>query len=334
MRVDLNIKDRDAHDSFRLSAVLPTIQLLLKNKIKVVLLSHRGRPKTHTKSLSLRPFQATIAKKINEPVVFLLDVNTAQKIIKNSKNKVFLLENLRFWSGETQNSPIFAKELAVLGDFYVNEAFSFSHRKTASMSAITRFLPAYAGLRFQTEIENLGQIMKGYKHPLTVILGGAKIKEKLETLKYFWKKADYFLLGSSINLNKKLKIKNKKYSRKIILSIDTKAGRDIGRETIKKYVEIIKKSKTAIWNGPMGEFEKREFSDGTKEVWRAILRNKKARIVVGGGETIVSLKLLNTRYQLLITKNRNLFLSTGGGAMLDYLSGKKLPGIETLKKLK
>ena len=269
--------------------------------------------------------------------------------IRHQTKKVILLENLRFYLGEERNDWRLAKRLASLGDFYVNDAFSVSHRKNASIVAITHFLPAYAGLSLENEIKNLNRVMKQYKHPLTIILGGAKISDKIGIIKYFRQKADYFLLGggsaNTIFAAEGLSMGNSLYDKdadlswlkpslkkKIILPVDTviknKQILDIGEATVRKYAEIIKKSKTIIWNGPMGLFEKKEFAYGTKGIWRAIFQNKKAIIVIGGGETIASLNLLKAKSYKL---KANLFLYTGGGAMLEYLSAQKLPGIEALK---
>jgi len=366
LRIDLDIEDVDLRGfkngsaritHLRIEAVIPTIKLLLKNKVKIVILSHRGRPKfkisksefllskQERMDFSLEIFSKILGSKLQKKVKFIPFTNNFDEIsltIKTSKNQVFLLENMRFWPGEGENNSEFARKLAILGNFYVNEAFGTSHRGNASISAITRFLPSYAGLHLEQEIKHLDAVMRGNKRPFTIILGGAKIEEKLGVVKYFWNKADYFLIGSSI-INQKSKIKNQKYlhSPKIIFPIDAKAGRDIEPETIKKYSEIIKKSKTIIWNGPMGEFEKKKFAEGTKGIWRAILANKKAKVLIGGGETVASFKTLGfrrlgVRSNIMLKPNaysllpKNIFLSTGGGAMLDYLSDRKLPGIAAL----
>jgi len=349
LRIDLN-------NISRLEAVVPTIKLLLKHHIKVVLLSHRGRPHSVDKKLSLRPFVPILSRKLRKRVRFVSNFRFAviKKKIAKSENGVFLLENLRFLPGEEKNDAKLAKNLASLGDFYVNDAFAVSHRKNASVVAITKYLPSYAGLLMEKEIKNLDAVMRNFKHPFTVIIGGAKISDKIGIIKNLWgsasrRKADYFLLGggpantffvaqglpvgdSLIDKYQISNIKNKKYlnSKKIILPSDVKIKNkqilDIGERTVRWYSTIIKKSRTIIWNGPMGMFEKKEFANGTKGIWQAVSKNKRAKIVVGGGETVVSLNLLTTHYKLPI----NLFLSTGGGAMLEYLSGKKLPGIACL----
>ncbi len=352
LRIDLNI-DPKKESYFRIDAILGTMKLLLRNGIKIVVLSHRGRPRGENKKLSLMLFKPVFEKKLKKEVFFLNNPlkNGVRGLVKKSPKSVFLAENLRFWPGEETNSPEFAKKLAILGDFYVDEAFPVSHRKNASISAITRFLPSYLGLRFEEEIKQLSQVLGKCKKPLVIIVGGAKASDKLGVINNFWNKCDYFLIGG-VPANTFFAAENlpigdsifdkeafgiiKKYSDspKIILPIDVKIGDnkilDIGGKTISEYVKVSKRAGTVVWSGPVGLFEKKGFEDGTKGIWRAILSNRKAKIVVGGGETIASLKsLVPNAYRL---KPKNIFLSTGGGAMLEFLSGKKLPGIEALKK--
>ncbi len=360
LRIDLNVEIGMPLDSYRLEAVIPTVQLLFKNNVRVVLMSHRGRPEGFDKELSLKPFAKIFAKRIGRPVTLLSDFNfeAVKKEVSGSEaGSVFLLENLRFLPGEEKNDAKLAKQLASFGDLFVNDAFAVSHRANASVAAITKYLPSYAGLLLEKEIKNLDKAMKSHKHPFTVAIGGVKISDKLGVMRYFWKKADDFLIGGGpantflkakgVNVGQSLidagsvsLMKPYLNSKKIHLPMDVKRKGtkilDIGPKTAREYADIIKKSRTIIWNGPMGWFERKEFSGGTKAVWKAVLANKKAHIVVGGGETITSLKTLFPRplprRQAGYTLNPNLFLSTGGGAMLEYLSGKKLPGIVALKR--
>ncbi len=354
LRIDLNIELGEEKNSFRLHSVIPTIKLLLRHKIKVVILSHRGRPRRYDKKLSLRPFTSILKKKLRQNISFTKVL--PQKIVSS---EVTLMENLRFWRGEENNDLSFGYRLARLGDFYINDAFAVSHRKNASVVAITRYLPSYGGPLLEKEIKNLSSIMKNPKKPFVIIIGGAKIKDKLGVIKYFWspkhRRADYFLLGGgpantffaaqgmpvgnslvdkdSISQILTL-IPNKVKPPRIVLPVDVKIKDkkilDIGPRTVLWYRTIIKKCRTIIWNGPMGFFEKEEFAEGTKGVWRAVLTNRKARIVVGGGETVASLRkfeIRNSEFKI----GRNVFISTGGGAMLEYLAGKKLPGIKALE---
>ena len=355
MRVDLNLEENEirGRGHLRIAAILPTLDFLLKNKARIVLLSHRGRPKGFDKKQSLKFFTKIFSEKLNRKVNFIDNFNFAEirKKIKNSSPaSVFLLENLRFLKGEEKNSLRLARQLASLGDIYINDDFAVSHRKDASVAAIAKFLPAYAGFLLEKEIKNLNKAMKNPKKPLVVILGGAKVLDKISLIRG---KADYFLIGGAMantfiaaqgipvgdslydrNADLPAKILSKNLGgqarKKIILPVDTIVHKrqilDIGPETIKKYAGIIQKAGTIVWNGPMGYIEDERFANGSKAIAKAIIKSK-AHSVIGGGETIASLKIKNQKSKI---KN-NVFLSTGGGAMLEYLAGKKLPGIEALK---
>jgi phosphoglycerate kinase len=348
LRVDFNEKRGEEKNSYRLKATLPTINFLLENNIKIIIASHRGRHGNNPPSL--KPFQQILEEKLNTSIKFFDEIPKSEEVIE-TQEKIVLLENLRFYKEEEKNNSKFAKKIASLADFYVNEAFSVSHRKNASVAKITRFLPSFGGLHLQKELQNLDKVKKDFNRPFTLILGGAKIKDKIGVIKKFWNKIDNLLLGGgpantfleakgidtedSIKEEKMIK-KIKKYvdSKKINFPEDFKKENkqilDIGEKTIKKYSEIIKTSKTIIWNGPMGLFEKNFFGEGTKEIWKAVLKNKESHTVIGGGETISSLRLIPeiTDYNL----PENIFISTGGGAMLTYLADKKMPGLKALKK--
>jgi len=348
LRVDLNIEPSQEESAYRLKAILPAIKLLLKNKNKIVILSHRGRPKWKDSKYSLSPLAKILEKRLGQKIKFLPFGNNFRGLRRDidlSKNKIFLLENLRFWPGEAKNSPVFAKKLAILGDFYVNEAFAASHRKNASISVLPRFLPHYAGLSLASEMKNLDLAMRKYKHPLTLIIGGAKAIDKLGVIKYFLNKADRVLLGGGpantffkalgLDIRNSLfdpdaipPIKKYLHNQKIILPSDFRANKDkildIGPRTTVEFISLVKKSKTIIWNGPVGLFEKKGFERGSYQLAKAVARNRGFTLVGGGETTTIILKLG--------LENKIKFVSTGGGAMLDYLSGKKLPGIEILKR--
>lgn len=325
MRVDFNVEN--SNDSLRLEASLPTIKLLLKKRASVVILSHRGRPegmnyeaRSKNHELSLKEFVPFLKKNLKQSVTFLEDIPAAL-----SHGKVFLMENLRFWPEEENNDLEFAKKLSKLGDFYVNDAFAVSHRENASVTQLPKFLPSYAGLLLEKEIVTLSKVMKNPEKPLVLILGGAKMEDKLPVIKNLLPKADKILLGSSI-LNSQyftLLRRNKK-----VIKPEDYAGKkdgalDIGPETVKKYKEEIKKAKTIIWNGPVGKFEDKKYAAGSIAIAKAVVRSKVFSIV-GGGETTQLILELGLRKKIG-------FLSTGGGAMLEFLAGKKLPGIEALK---
>ncbi len=348
LRLDLNEERGGEEKSHRLKSSLPTINLLLQNDIKTVVVSHRGRYGQNPPSLE--PFQRILEEKVNTPVRFFEEIPEAGEI-EQTEEKLVLLENLRFYKGEEKNSSRFAKKIAILADFYVNEAFPVCHRKNASMGKITRFLPSFGGLHLQKEVKNLDKIKENFKPPFTLILGGAKVSDKLGVIKNFWEKIDYLLLsggpantflevkgidtGESIKEERMMK-KIRKYadSEKVHLPDDFKKEDsqilDIGEKTINKYSEIISQSKTIVWNGPPGLFEKERFSEGTKKIWKAILQNKESHTVVGGGETVSSLKLIPEIIDYELPEN--IFLSTGGGAMLNYLADKKMPGLKALRR--
>jgi 3-phosphoglycerate kinase len=350
VRIDLNIDSKS--DLFRLDAVLPTVNLLLKNKVKVVLLSHRGRPEKSNKADSLDVFVPIISKRLKTPVDFIAAYRMGglRAAILTSTAKVVLVENLRFFNGEEANDPSFGKALAACGDFYINDAFAVSHRENASVTQLPKFLPSFAGLNLAQELKNLGGVMKAPKKPVVLIIGGAKISDKLGVIKNFWNKADAVLLGggpanTALKLNgfpigksineKEVEqdFKSLVFSPKIYVPQDLEIAGDrildIGPKTAKEYSGLIAKAGTIIWNGPMGLFEQKKFSKGTAAIWKAVLKNKKAKIIVGGGETVASLSKFKIQNSKL---SRNVFVSTGGGAMLQFLAGKKLPGLEALNR--
>ncbi len=349
VRVDLNIL-KPTKNSLRIRAIIPTINYLLKNKAKIIILSHRGRPDGESVELSLKPFAKLLSFHLNKKVNFIPFKDIFDFDYRNSANNIFLLENLRFFKEETENNSAFAKKLASLGDIYINDAFALCHRKNASIVAITKYIPSYAGFLLEKEIKEFDEAMTKFRKPLVILLGGAKPTTKIRIIKHFEETADYFLLGKymaflfleaketplrkfkldkqAVLLAKKIL---KKIEQKIIVPVDSiKKDQEIfsiGPETVNLYKKYISLAKTIIWNGPFGMIEKKEYRKPTLDIAKAILNNKKAKIYIGGGETTNLIS--NFR-----PKNKNLFLSTGGGAMLEYISGKKLPGIEALNKSK
>ena len=301
--------------------------------------------------------------------IFLTINSKAQAAAAKMKDEqIVLLENVRFYPQEERNDAAFAKKLAGLADLYVNDAFASSHRAHASVSAIQKFLPAYAGLLLEQELTHLQKVLRP-AHPFVVIAGGKKIETKVPLIKALRKKADAVLIGGMLAYDflaaKRLstgsygvapaqkKLAKKMLGKNVMLPFDfvtasKKDGSgilrvsaadalpknsyqfDIGPQTIRAYARYVKEAKTILWNGPMGMFENEHFKHGTMSVARlvAAVSSGKAFGIVGGGETVASMALLKTRRKL----PENIFISTGGGAMLEYLSGKKLPGIESLKK--
>lgn len=343
VRVDLNTDPQKGE--FRLNSILPTIDFLINRGIKVLLLSHRGRHNQNPPSL--KKYSAELQRKLDLPVVFVESFNfpKVRKELKANDYKVYLMENLRFKPEEEKNNIKFAEKLAKLGDFYVNDAFAVSHRKNASVEAITKLMPSFGGLLLEKEIKNLKKIIKNPSKPLTIIIGGVKAATKLKVLRRFFKKTDNFLLGGGVAntfmIARGSDIGNSAYDKdsikavseflecdKILIPKDfikkNNTILDIGEETVKEYKKIIKSSGTVIWNGPLGYFEKKEYSKGTLRIAQSIA-NSNAFSVVGGGETtdFISEHGMDNKFD---------FVSTGGGAMLEFLAGEKLPGIEALKK--
>ena len=354
VRIDLNIDASTDEGLFRLQSVLPTLSLLIKNNIRIIILSHKGRPKKVEKKLSLKPFAEIFEDALGVGVEFVpsLDFDVITKKLETSDAQVIMLENMRFLKGEEENDETLAKQLASLGQLFVNDAFAVSHRTNASVALLPKFLPSFAGLCLAKEIKNL-TLKKKPAHPFILIVGGAKVSDKLPIVQKFEKYISTVLLGGAaantvlasegIPMGKSLYEKDavsvvKKYTFSSIIEtpvdVAEEKGRilDIGPKTSKLYSALIKEGGTIVWSGPMGLFEKKGFEKGTKLVWKAIvekaIHDPSAKIIIGGGETIASLALLPKPMRLL---PENVFLSTGGGAMLEFLSGKKLPGIEALK---
>lgn len=363
VRVDFNLPiiDGKIMELYRLKSHLKTIEYLKNSGGIIVLLSHLSS-KNMVKG-GFREINNQIRKFLKINLKFIGDIKDIGKKIKDANpGNVFLLENIRRWPEEEKNDKEFAKELAKSFDIYVNDAFSVSHRKHSSVVAITEFLPSFSGFLLQREVENLNKVLKFPQNGKTVILGGAKISTKIKVIKNFINKAEYILIGGAI-ANAIFKFKGIKIGKsfsensgvesnlkefnledqKIILPIDiliiskkkslpniVKVGDleeeekivDIGPETIKKFCKIIKESKMIIFNGPLGLVEIERFSFGTRIILDSIIRSG-AFSVVGGGDTLSLIEKLN-----LFEKFN--YISTGGGAMLEFLAERKLPGLEAL----
>jgi len=375
LRLDLNVPldNGKITDTTRIDKILPTINFLLKSEAKIIILSHIGRPKGKVvNELTLKPICEDLENKLNE------NIRLVSKNIKEIKStdlfndpdeKIIILENLRFYEEEEKNDNDFAKHLTSLADIYVNEAFSCSHRPHASIFEITKFIPSYAGLQLNLEIDALTKITSEIQRPITCILGGSKISSKINIIKNLIVKFDNIIIvggmannilkykgyeiGKSIQENNCNKIieeifsLSKKENCKIIYPEDVTVGKgldgsaeikelnniskdelilDIGPKTIKAINLLIEKSSTILWNGPAGYFENPNFAKGSIEIAKKIIeKNKNNTIysVAGGGDTV---SLLNS---IEATGNFN-FVSTAGGAFLEYLEGKELPGIKAL----
>lgn len=342
LRADFNVpidKSLIVNDSecWRIKAVIPTIEYLLKKRAKIIILSHLGRPGGKIDdNLRLDPVQKKLSELLNAPVRKMRDSvgeKIKRAISEMAAGEILMLENLRFHKEEEENNENFAKELSGLGDFYVNDAFADSHRNHASISAIAKFLPSCAGLLMEREIKILMRMLNP-AHPATAIIGGVKLETKLPVVQELAKIYDNVLVGgmianeimqtsvaSIIMPNVILPIPEKNQEGKIL---------DIGENSVKLFSKFIHKSKTIVWNGAMGVFEDSDYDAGTKGVINSIKFAHKngATVLMGGGETVYSVQKFAP--ELMDKKIKNFYISTGGGAMLEFLSGKKLPGIEAL----
>lgn len=331
VRVDFNvaIDNGIVGERFKIEASKKTLDYLFAQKNnKIALMSHFGRPeKEFDENLTLKNIVAEAEKLLGKKVKFIGDCK-GEEVKKGLENlregEILLLENVRFYQEEVENNEKFAKQLAQNFDIFINDAFSVCHRDQASVTGVTKFLPAFAGLRLQKEIENLDKVKKNPDRPAVAVVGGAKIETKLPLIESFEKNYDYILVGGKVACE--AIDEGIDFSSKVILPIDFAEDRgDIGEKTIEKFKNIISQAKTVAWNGPMGKFEKPPFDKGTREILSAIIESG-AFSLVGGGESIQFLEENNAL-------SRISFVSTGGGAMLEYLSGNDLPGIEVLKKL-
>ena len=375
LRLDLNVplKNGVITDQTRIDKVLPTINFLIKKKSKILIISHVGRPKGKiNKDLSLKPICESLEKKINQKISLIQDdiyKLSRDDLFNGSKEKIVFLENIRFYEEEEKNDASFSKHLSRFADIFVNDAFSCSHRNHATINRITNFLPSYAGLQLETEVNALKKVTTEIQKPITCIIGGSKISTKIGVIKNLITKFNNIIvvggmannilnylgrpIGKSIRESNCETIINdifktaKNHSCKIVYPEDVVVGKsmedkaeikeinnvknddfilDIGPKTINKIKNIIENSKTVLWNGPAGYFENPNFALGSYEIVKKIVeKNKNNSIysIAGGGDTIAVLNQLNAIH------NFN-FVSTAGGAFLEYLEGKELPGIKAL----
>jgi len=373
MRADFNVpldENLNITDDTRIKETLPTIKYILDNGAKrLVLMSHLGRPDgKRTDKYSLRPVAKKLAELLNEKIDFLNDCvgENVKSEIDNGLDRIVLLENLRFHAEEEANDPKFAQKLAALGDIFVNDAFGTAHRAHASTAGVTKFLKSAAGFLLEKEIKYLGGAVENPKKPFIVILGGAKVSDKIGVIENLLPKCDKIVIGGGmaytflkaqgksignsklekdkLDLAKSLLNKAASLKKAIVLPIDHlvveaidakakteiagenipegKIAVDIGPKTIALFIDQLRDAKTVVWNGPVGIFEMEPFSKGTEEIAK-FLSTLKATTIIGGGDTAAAV----VKFKL---QNKMAHISTGGGASLEFLEGKTLPGIAAL----
>jgi phosphoglycerate kinase len=398
VRVDYNVpmEEKDGqmviNDATRIKETLPTLDLLINKGARIILAAHLGRPKGQREaSMSLRPVAAKLADMINRPVAFVDDCigDKVEKTVGALKNgDILLLENVRYYNEEEANDPAFAEKLAKVADVFVNDAFGAAHRAHASTEGIARIVAkrggkCAAGLLMERELKFLGDELEKPARPFVVILGGAKVSDKIKVIDRLLEKADTILIGGAMAYTFKL-AKGLKTGKSLVeadktdiaLSAETKAakrgvkfllptdnviatpvdtgkvnkkgrpvfdltnprvntepnipddaeGFDIGPATTKTYCEVIRTAKTILWNGPMGMFEDKRFAEGTNAVARAVVdatQKNGAKSIIGGGDSVKALNVAGLGAQ-------TTFMSTGGGASLEFLEGSVLPGVAAL----
>lgn len=377
VRADLNVPVENGvvTDATRIERMAHAITEIADKGAKVILLSHFGRPKGRDQKNSLKPVAAEVAHIIKRPVKFVDDCigDGAERAVAAMKNgDIICLENTRFHPGEEKNDPVFVAALAKLGDIFVNDAFSVSHRAHASTEGLAHVLPAYAGRTLQAELEAFEKVLDKPARPLTAIVGGAKISTKLDLLGHLLKKVDVLVIGGAMantflmalgkNVGRSLAERDlvdtaqmimdeaKTAKREIVLPVDAVVAQkfealapsrvvdvdhvgendmilDIGPRSVEQVVSVLARSKTLVWNGPFGAFEMEPFDTGTVEVAEAaaeLTAAGKLVSVAGGGDTVAALNVAGVT-------DRLTYVSTAGGAFLEWLEGKALPGVEVLR---
>jgi phosphoglycerate kinase len=331
MRIDVNepiTAEGVPTDFFRIERATTTLKYLTQRGAKVILMSHLGRPDgKYVAGLSLKFLTKELAVRSGVDIEQMSDIvgeNVINAVNNLADGKAVMLENVRFDAREEENNEHFAYELAQLGEIYVNDAFSVSHRAHASVHGVTKFLPSYAGLILEEEINTLNKVLDNPESPAVAIIGGAKIETKLPVIETLAKSFDTVLVGGKIALEYIDQFGQAKQPNVVLAQDFTDNKFDIGPKTIAQFSQIVKEAKTVIWNGPMGKFEEEEYAKGTKELLGALLENQEAFVIVGGGETVDAVRQANA-------EDKIDFVSTGGGAMLEYIADRNLPGIAVLE---
>ena len=376
VRCDFNVPMQDGKitDDTRIVSALPTINYLTEHGAKVILMSHMGRPKGEpVKEYSLQPVARKLSELTGKNVIFaasdkVVDDSVETAAANLAEGEIMLLENVRFRKEETKNEPSFAKELASLGDIFVNDAFGTAHRAHASTAGIADYLPCVSGFLIEKEVKFLGSAVENPKRPFVAIMGGAKVGDKIPVIENLLKKVDVLIIGGgmsytffkaegleigtsildedNVQLASQLLKKAEESGVKMLLPVDTICakefkndtefaafdkdkipadcmGMDIGPKTIKLYEEAIAKAATVVWNGPMGVFEMPNFAKGTRAIAEALAESD-AVTIIGGGDSAAACEQFGL-------KDKMTHISTGGGASLEFLEGKTLPGIAVIQ---
>ena len=376
VRCDFNVplKDGVITDDIRIVSALPTIRYLMDGGAKVILMSHLGRPDGEPKKeFTLAPVAARLSELFNTEVKFIsadtvVDDKVREAAAELGDGQVMLLENVRFRKEETKNGADFAKELAQLGDFFVNDAFGTAHRAHASTAGVADYLPAVSGFLIEKEVEFLGNAVENPKRPFVAIMGGAKVGDKIPVIDNLLKKVDTLIIGGgmaytffksqgleigtsildkdNVELAVELLKKAEAAGVKMLLPVDCVCGRefkndteyavfdrdkipadmmglDIGPETAELYRQAVAEAATVVWNGPMGVFEMPNFAKGTRAVAEALAESN-AVTVIGGGDSAAAVEQFGLA-------DKMTHISTGGGASLEFLEGKVLPGIAVIE---
>ena len=376
VRCDFNVPLREGKitDDIRIVSALPTINYLREQGAKVILMSHLGRPDGEPKKeFTLAPVAERLTELLGEKVIFaasdlVVDEKVKEAAAALKEGEVMLLENVRFRKEETKNGVDFAKELASLGDIFVNDAFGTAHRAHASTAGIADYLPCVSGFLIEKEVKFLGDALENPARPFLAIMGGAKVGDKIPVIKNLLKKVDSLIIGGgmaytffkaqgyeigtsildadNVELAKELLAEAEKNGVKILLPVDAVCGKefknetefgvfakenmpadmmgmDIGPESVKLFTEAIKTAKTIVWNGPMGVFEMPNFETGTRKVAEALAESDGVTII-GGGDSAAACEQFGL-------KDKMTHISTGGGASLEFLEGKILPGIAVIQ---
>ena len=376
VRCDFNVPMQDGKitDDTRIVSALPTINYLTEHGAKVILMSHMGRPKGEpVKEYSLQPVARKLSELTGKNVIFaasdkVVDDSVETAAANLAEGEIMLLENVRFRKEETKNEASFAKELASLGNIFVNDAFGTAHRAHASTAGIADYLPCVSGFLIEKEVRFLGSAVENPKRPFVAIMGGAKVGDKIPVIENLLKKVDVLIIGGgmsytffkaegleigtsildedNVQLASQLLKKAEESGVKMLLPVDTICakefkndtefaafdkdkipadymGMDIGPKTIKLYEEAIAKAATVVWNGPMGVFEMPNFAKGTRAIAEALAESD-AVTIIGGGDSAAACEQFGL-------KDKMTHISTGGGASLEFLEGKTLPGIAVIQ---